>query len=100
MIRGIAGPNEYVARLQLEHTHLTCQPCERIAGKIREDRDRPQLVKPRIGAGMRRCFEVVRRRIHVQTLLKYWCTNWIATEPSPTPEATRFIEPWRTSPTA
>src|SRR5216684_3523447 len=26
--------------------------------------------------------------------------NCTATDPSPTPEATRFIEPWRTSPTA
>ena len=29
-----------------------------------------------------------------------WCTAWITTEPSPTPDATRFTEPERTSPMA
>ena len=29
-----------------------------------------------------------------------WCSIWIATEPSPTADATRFTEPFRTSPAA
>src|SRR3712207_9510757 len=47
-----------------------------------EQRDRPQL----------------RRGDHV--VARYWCTRWIAMAPSPTAEATRFIESSRTSPAA
>ena len=31
---------------------------------------------------------------------RYWWTKAIAMLPSPTPEATRLMEPWRTSPAA
>src|SRR5215204_777722 len=34
------------------------------------------------------------------TLLRYWWTNCTAIEPSPTAEATRFTDRWRTSPAA
>ena len=42
-----------------------------------------------------RCFALRRRRS-----CRYWWIAWMTTEPSPTPEATRFTEPERTSPTA
>src|SRR6266446_707244 len=40
----------------------------------------------------------IRRCAH-WTFAKYWCMNCTTTAPSPTPEATRLTEPWRTSPT-
>jgi hypothetical protein len=40
------------------------------------------------------------RRVRYCTLARYWWTKAIAMLPSPTPEATRLTEPWRTSPAA
>src|SRR5437870_1142497 len=59
---------------------------------VRERRNFPQFADQ----GFHPC--LIERFAH-WTFARYWCMNCTTTAPSPTPEATRLTEPWRTSPT-
>src|SRR4030095_8331927 len=61
------------------------------------ERHRVEAVVAGRGRGAKLC---ARCCAHAHRPLKYSCTNWTAIEPSPTAEATRLIEPERTSPAA
>src|SRR6266704_3132993 len=71
---------------------LRDEPFEVRLRLVRERRHRPQLGDQ----GFHSC--LIQRFAH-WTLARYWCMNCTTTAPSPTPEATRLTEPWRTSPT-
>ena len=58
-----------------------------VIGQVRKERQPSERIERRCGV-----------RSHTRS--RYWWINSMAIEPSPTAEATRLIEPWRTSPAA
>ena len=56
-----------------------------VIGQVHKERQPPERTERRCG-------------VRSHTRLRYWWINSMAIEPSPTAEATRLIEPWRTSP--
>src|SRR5205807_6043928 len=71
---------------------LRDKPFEIVPGLIRERQDFSQIRHQGFDS------RLIHHAAH-WTFARYWCMNCTTTAPSPTPEATRLTEPWRTSPT-